>query len=150
MGMKCATIFDLPTELIADIFLAYLPPYPAYPNLRKKAETPVSLGHICRQWRQIAWATPSLWRAVGLDMWQFNKSASKAYDPEPDDPGCLVFLQEFLDRSGSCALWIQIFGDANDPRIFDAIWPYRERWEYLALDVNTVGSISSAEQYLGY
>nr|GAT50662.1 predicted protein [Mycena chlorophos] len=58
-------VLTLPPEIVAEIFLHYLPPYPDCPPLRGPGSPTYLLG-ICRQWREIALHTPRLWRAVSL------------------------------------------------------------------------------------
>ncbi|KAF7289547.1 F-box domain-containing protein [Mycena kentingensis (nom. inval.)] len=49
----------LPTEIVVEIFSAYLDPLPAL----RGAGSPIRLGQICRLWRDIAHGTPTLWAA---------------------------------------------------------------------------------------
>nr|GAT47117.1 predicted protein [Mycena chlorophos] len=128
------TVLSLPSEILAEIFKAYLPPYPACADIKQASKSPLGLGQICRQWRQIAWSTPSLWRAVYI----------RGHVQNPDTWADL--LRAYLDRSGACGLSIQLFVSIDDPSVLtnsrktigllDAFLPYRARWEYLSLDVN--------------
>ncbi|KAK6985206.1 hypothetical protein R3P38DRAFT_2574952, partial [Favolaschia claudopus] len=58
-------VLILPTEIVFEIFVHFLPPYPHPPPLAG-FNSPTSLAQICRQWRDIAFATPGLWRAIDL------------------------------------------------------------------------------------
>ncbi|KAJ7604207.1 hypothetical protein FB45DRAFT_880894 [Roridomyces roridus] len=58
-------ILTLPTEITSEIFMQYLPPYPACPPLAGPS-SPTCLTHVCRRWREIALATPQCWRAIPL------------------------------------------------------------------------------------
>ncbi|KAF7294121.1 F-box domain-containing protein [Mycena chlorophos] len=58
-------VLILPPEIVAEIFLHYLPPYPDCPPLRGPGSPTYLLG-ICRKWRKIALRTPRLWRAMSL------------------------------------------------------------------------------------
>ncbi|KAJ7641164.1 hypothetical protein FB45DRAFT_712335, partial [Roridomyces roridus] len=56
-------VLTLPNEITSEIFVHFLPPYPVCPPMTG-LDSPTSLTHICRQWREIALATPKLWRAI--------------------------------------------------------------------------------------
>ncbi|KAJ7149603.1 hypothetical protein C8R46DRAFT_862664, partial [Mycena filopes] len=56
-------VLDLPTEIICEIFLRFLPIYPLRPPLTGPG-SPTVLTQVCRAWRAIALSTPSLWRAI--------------------------------------------------------------------------------------
>ncbi|KAJ7225049.1 hypothetical protein C8J57DRAFT_1019498, partial [Mycena rebaudengoi] len=58
-------ILTLPVEITSEIFSAYLPVYPECPPM-SGLFSPTLLGQICRKWRDIAFDTPSLWRAIKL------------------------------------------------------------------------------------
>ncbi|KAK6977983.1 F-box domain-containing protein, partial [Favolaschia claudopus] len=59
------SVLTLPNEIIGEIFLRFLPPYPKPPPLTGIL-SPTSLTQICRQWRNIALSTPALWRAIDV------------------------------------------------------------------------------------
>ncbi|KAJ7641214.1 hypothetical protein FB45DRAFT_899668 [Roridomyces roridus] len=113
-------VLTLPNEITSEIFLHFLTPYPDCPPLRG-LDSPTSLTHICRKWREIALATPMLWRALSIE--------------EPDDRAGVV--QTWLDRSGSCPLSIKLehdipgVGSLNESLI--AMLLYRERWQHVQL-----------------
>ncbi|KAK6977969.1 hypothetical protein R3P38DRAFT_3120300 [Favolaschia claudopus] len=50
-------VLTLPNEIIAEIFLHFVPPYPEVPPLLDDF-SPMRLTHICRKWRDIACTTP--------------------------------------------------------------------------------------------
>ncbi|KAJ7153211.1 hypothetical protein C8R46DRAFT_1357127 [Mycena filopes] len=58
-------VLTLPTEIIMEVFIHFLPVYPACPPLTG-THSPTNLTQICRKWREIALATPMLWRAIDL------------------------------------------------------------------------------------
>ncbi|KAJ6481847.1 hypothetical protein C8R45DRAFT_313381 [Mycena sanguinolenta] len=62
-SFKYYPVLTLPNEIISEIFLHFLPAYPAYPPLFG-TPSPTSLTQICRKWRGLALATPGLWRAI--------------------------------------------------------------------------------------
>ncbi|KAJ7186439.1 hypothetical protein C8R46DRAFT_1057195 [Mycena filopes] len=55
-------VLSTPVELISEIFIACLPDNGRVQPSRYAA--PLVLAQICRQWREIALATPQLWRSV--------------------------------------------------------------------------------------
>ncbi|KAJ7073814.1 hypothetical protein C8F01DRAFT_3312 [Mycena amicta] len=58
-------VLTLPTEIAIEIFVQYLPAYPACPPLLGDG-SPTRLAQICAHWRSIAHDTPALWRAIQL------------------------------------------------------------------------------------
>ncbi|KAJ7279645.1 hypothetical protein C8J57DRAFT_1175486 [Mycena rebaudengoi] len=60
-------ILTLPSEIASEIFLHFIPAYPERPD-PCGIESPTRLGQICRSWREIAFSTPQLWRAIKLDL----------------------------------------------------------------------------------
>ncbi|KAJ7629787.1 hypothetical protein DFH06DRAFT_1440189 [Mycena polygramma] len=59
-------VLTLPNELVSEIFLHILPPYPDFPELVGPF-SPTALTQICRHWRDVAVRTPELWSAVSID-----------------------------------------------------------------------------------
>jgi hypothetical protein len=117
-------VLTLPNEIICDIFIHFLPVYPSCPPIAGP-HSPILLTHICREWRRIALAFPSLWRAVALSF---------------DDPARL--LSVVLGRSGSCPLSICVDeqnGRSGGERVelVSTVLPHRERWQYLSLRLAT-------------
>ncbi|KAK7018501.1 F-box domain-containing protein [Favolaschia claudopus] len=88
-------VLTLPPEIVSEIFLRCIPPYPLYPPFAGPG-SPTILTHICRQWREIALSTPHLWRAIA-----FPGSAMRM---PLDDP----LLSDLLSRSGSCRLALKL------------------------------------------
>ncbi|KAJ7073800.1 hypothetical protein C8F01DRAFT_1098395 [Mycena amicta] len=69
-------ILTLPTEIVTEIFLQYLPAYPACPPLLGDG-SPTRLAQICAHWRSIAHDTAALWRAIQLSFThKFDKEAA--------------------------------------------------------------------------
>ncbi|KAJ6481853.1 hypothetical protein C8R45DRAFT_313508 [Mycena sanguinolenta] len=118
-------VLTLPDEIIAEIFVRFLPSYPICPPFVGPL-SPISLTHICHRWRAVALATPTLWKAI-----EFRYS----YNFE-----CPAFplAGAWLSRSGSCPLSISILraNSTNLPDILSAIVPHRARWEHLKLGIN--------------
>ncbi|KAJ7262363.1 hypothetical protein C8J57DRAFT_1563738 [Mycena rebaudengoi] len=88
-------ILTLPIEITSEIFVHFLPPYPERPPALGLS-SPHILGHICRTWREIAFSTPRLWRAINLSL--PTKSPTKALD----------LLRTWVSRSKDCPLSISL------------------------------------------
>ncbi|KAJ7187964.1 hypothetical protein C8R46DRAFT_1053194 [Mycena filopes] len=58
-------VLTLPPEILSEIFIHFLPAYPICLPLTGP-NPPTRLTQICHTWREIAVATPSLWRAIIL------------------------------------------------------------------------------------
>jgi hypothetical protein len=56
-------VLTLPNEIVAKIFIRFLPLRPHCPPLTGLL-SPTTLTQICRRWCQVAQATPELWRAT--------------------------------------------------------------------------------------
>ncbi|KAJ7641223.1 hypothetical protein FB45DRAFT_1053788 [Roridomyces roridus] len=112
-------VLTLPNEITSEIFIHFLPPYPDCPPLRGP-ESPTTLTHICRQWREIALATPKLWRAISTSYTVKQVEQARG-------------IQTWLDRSRSCRLSIQmVMGDQD---ALTAILLHRERWQHAELEL---------------
>jgi hypothetical protein len=118
-------VLQLPNEIVSEIFTHFLPIYPLCPPVAGLL-SPTVLTHICRKWREIALATPGLWRAISL--------SDGGTSITPAD------LSEVLSRSGCCPLSIAVddytfdYG-ATPEDVFSAVVAHRERWEHLKLSI---------------
>ncbi|KAF7334441.1 F-box domain-containing protein [Mycena venus] len=122
-------VLTLPTEIISEIFIHFLPTYPHCPPLTGPL-SPTLLTHTCHAWREIALATPALWRAITI---------------AGNDPSSIqrVRVSNMLSRSGSCPLSIRIEGWAYEsnyePELQEALAAvlcHCMRWEYLAINAD--------------
>ncbi|KAF7335390.1 F-box domain-containing protein [Mycena venus] len=116
-------VLTLPNEIISEIFVHFLPTYPSCPPLCGSL-SPSRLTQICRRWREIALATPALWRAVSLSKGSFFLRG----DPK----------HIWLARSGSLPLSIHMdeYADGNVDGGLDllaAALLHHARVEYLKL-----------------
>nr|GAT57809.1 predicted protein [Mycena chlorophos] len=115
-------VHSLPSEVVSEIFLRYIPPYPGCSRLLGYL-SPTNLGHVCRLWRQIAHSTPALWRAMEITV----------------SPSSVEKLPAWLQRSATLPLSILLNGVLSDSvdndAILDLVLPHRERWQYLAIAI---------------
>ncbi|KAF7375659.1 F-box domain-containing protein [Mycena sanguinolenta] len=115
-------VLTLPNEVTSEIFIHFLPIYPAIPPLVGLA-SPTCLTLVCHKWREVALTTPTLWRAI-----EFN-----------DDRGILYehirrISDAWIGRSGSCLLSINIAVDSPDflkETLTKSLAEATTRWEHL-------------------
>ncbi|KAF7291713.1 F-box domain-containing protein [Mycena chlorophos] len=81
-------IATLPPEIISEMFLHYIPPYPTRPLFHGDC-SPTTLGQVCRRWRLVAHSTAVLWRA--FHFFEFG--------PGIDQPTSFNRLQRHLDMA---------------------------------------------------
>ncbi|KAJ7707233.1 hypothetical protein B0H16DRAFT_1438816 [Mycena metata] len=145
-------VLTLPNEIVAEIFVHFLPVYPETPPMIGPS-SPNLLGQICRKWREISLSTPELWRGFTLSL-----NDGKRIDEK------LRLLKLWLQCSGSCLLSIHmdlqigVDMDISDPNpvaslylFTHAIAAHSARWEYLRLyllDVHPFPSISTPLPFL--
>ncbi|KAJ7672389.1 hypothetical protein DFH06DRAFT_91867 [Mycena polygramma] len=118
-------VLTLPDEITSEVFTQLLPVYP-------KCPAPIDILFlflvcgICRRWRDIALATPTLWRAVSLSL-RNPKRREQA----------VRLLELFLPRSGACPLSIELKGtgpSVDMDRIYLMIAEHCARWEHMCID----------------
>ncbi|KZV87547.1 hypothetical protein EXIGLDRAFT_773540 [Exidia glandulosa HHB12029] len=99
-----ASIDDLPTELIAQIFVDALQPEQWHGTYLVYTLPPLLV--VCRRWRDVAHDTPTLWRYIHLDLDLIADTASEAR--------CRAFMDVFVLRAkGSVALSVFISEEDN-------------------------------------
>ncbi|KAJ7286476.1 hypothetical protein C8J57DRAFT_1664600, partial [Mycena rebaudengoi] len=94
-------VLTLPSEIISEIFLLCLSP--AEFIAADKFTAPLLLCRICRQWKQIALATPCLWSSLRLDVNDFRRERSSA-DLDP-----VEFYSSWLKNAKHTPLHLQIY-----------------------------------------
>ncbi|KAJ6483957.1 hypothetical protein C8R45DRAFT_294337 [Mycena sanguinolenta] len=118
-------VLTLPNEIASEIFLHFLPIYPDAPPLTGLA-SPTSLTHVCRRWREVALATPALWKAIEL--------VNSLVAPKQ----MRRIADSWIQRSGSCPLSIRI-NSGNRYLLNEIFTPplaiATARWEHLKLHV---------------
>ncbi|KAJ7728478.1 hypothetical protein B0H16DRAFT_1263867, partial [Mycena metata] len=124
----------LPPEIVAEIFLNFLPNYPERPPLLGVL-SPLVLCGICRPWRQVALSTPVLWRALEIEL------------RDHEDPKALADKLDLMDawllRSGDCSLSLRIHHYSASfalrppppslPEFYQTLVRHRRQWEHLDL-----------------
>ncbi|KAJ6581938.1 hypothetical protein B0H19DRAFT_1117074 [Mycena capillaripes] len=116
-------VLTLPNEIVTEIFTQFAPNFPVYPSFIGPF-SPTSLTQVCHKWREIALATPMLWKCIAF---------YDTGDVELPFKRQVHIAELWLTRSGCCPLTIYIIENSsmNIPEIFAAIIPHRARWEYL-------------------
>ncbi|KAF8194093.1 hypothetical protein BJ912DRAFT_189568 [Pholiota molesta] len=147
-------VSQLPIEVIASIFTAFLPPNvdkrysiicPEDVPLWETPTTPLVLGAVCKTWRSVVWSTPKLWTSISVDIYH-------SHDRLVDLVG------EWLGRSGRLPLYMQLYAPpeceahrcdrwasecSSPPRgsepyiakLMDVINAYSDRWFYIDLSL---------------
>ncbi|KAJ6498448.1 hypothetical protein C8R47DRAFT_306923 [Mycena vitilis] len=113
-------VLSVPNELISEIFLHVLPVYPLAPPLAGPS-SPTALSHICQKWRQIALATPALWRAITLHGHE---------TPSPQR------TETWLNRSGLFPLSISVTDFGTHSETLAPFVSRCSRWEHVSLHIH--------------
>ena len=92
----------LPTEILTKIFKLTCQ---LEDGLGGPPVTPVFLGGICKDWREIAWSTPLLWNMISLHV------SRKVHDSQ------VHLLRDWLLRANSSPLFIKLTSDDEDESI---------------------------------
>ncbi|KAJ7258939.1 hypothetical protein C8J57DRAFT_1073442 [Mycena rebaudengoi] len=119
-------ILTLPTDITAEIFIKFLPAYPERPPFGGLL-SPALLAQICLNWRQIAFNTPRLWRAIRIYISSGKESTLDAQ---------LNLLTTWLSRSKNCSLSFSLGVQSISPKLphfTAALISQSERWEHVRL-----------------
>jgi hypothetical protein len=110
-------VLTLPPEISSHIFLHAIPTHSKPSSLT----APLLLTQICRQWRAIALATPSLWQSLTL-----NRGCEQT--------GYGKLLNMWLERSAALPLTLS-FGtlDTQTQSLIDASLIHSHRWKEIAI-----------------
>lgn len=112
-------IQQLPTEILTDIFLHLQNDRLQLPFVQNVAEAPRLLTHVCRRWRGIADALPSLWSGFSVNF-------------DADHAGRISALAAFLRNSRGTPLTFDcIMHDITDygDRLLQLLFHEKHRWE---------------------
>ncbi|KAJ6478073.1 hypothetical protein C8R47DRAFT_1051312 [Mycena vitilis] len=119
-------VLTLPNEIVSEIFVHFLPFYPLCPPFVGML-SPTILTQICRRWREIALATPDLWRAMAF-------LGRKAIIDRH-----LQISTMWLKRSRNRPLSIIIHDRCwSISEIFAVFVPHRSRWEHIKFHANAL------------
>ncbi|KAJ7178150.1 hypothetical protein C8R46DRAFT_1346378 [Mycena filopes] len=125
MDASSDPVLTLPSEIVSEIFIHFLPVYPETPPIIGRL-SPTVLGQICQKWRAIAFGTPNLWRGISLSI-----ANGKRLDQK------LRLLELWLRLSGSCPLSITMdlrnAGSERQLPFTQALAVHCARWEHLWL-----------------
>ncbi|KAJ7655860.1 hypothetical protein DFH06DRAFT_484495 [Mycena polygramma] len=127
-------VLTLPDEIVSEIFIHFLPHYPEYPEIIG-VYSPTVLTQICSKWREIALATPALWRAVSVCM-NSEKFLSRTRSINISLERQLHISEIWLSRSRCLPLSVRIInndGQLRGSETFAAMLDYQTRWEHLKL-----------------
>ncbi|KAJ7493153.1 hypothetical protein B0H11DRAFT_2005139, partial [Mycena galericulata] len=119
-------VLTLPNEIVSEIFNHFLPEYPlCAPAIGLLS--PTQLTHICRQWRDIALSTPTLWRAISMSLHGNHTVSSQ-----------VLLLETWLARSRSSPVSIEMMGicDVDESAVeslIQGIVSCCNRWEQLGV-----------------
>ncbi|KAK6978021.1 F-box domain-containing protein [Favolaschia claudopus] len=122
-------VLTLPNEIIGEIFLRFLPPYPEPPPLTGIL-SPTSLTQICREWRNIALSTPALWRAIHVD-----QAAVTTYEWLRAEYTVSLLLL-WLQRSSPYPLSICVVDFDPSTPLLSILLHHQARWEHLEATCN--------------
>ncbi|KAJ7253964.1 hypothetical protein C8J57DRAFT_1187058 [Mycena rebaudengoi] len=119
-------VLSLPLEITSEIFINFLPIYPLRPPLTGLL-SPALLGQICHQWRDIAFGTPRLWRAIEIYLQSTSSLGAQ-----------LNVLSTWLSRSKNCSLSLSFEMERHlvspkVPHFKAALVSQSERWEHIRL-----------------
>ncbi|KAJ6463588.1 hypothetical protein C8R47DRAFT_1079879 [Mycena vitilis] len=113
-------VLTLPNEVVSEIFIHFVPSFPCCSTFEGTA-SPIRLTQICRRWREIAVATPALWRAMSCR-------------------GNNALIDVWLSRSGCGSLSIEIEKSHPTPDCSQALSTFltrRARWEHVNFDLDS-------------
>ncbi|KAF7293285.1 F-box domain-containing protein [Mycena chlorophos] len=130
-------IQTLPTEIINEIFEAFVPAYPQCPPLLGH-ESPTNLTVVCRRWREIAVANPRLWRSICLDIVR-----PKISELDKLLESILGEGKSWLERSQPLSLSVVLrCGNESAPEVtlgqmnaLDLLLQHCARWQFASLEL---------------
>ncbi|KAJ7788734.1 hypothetical protein B0H13DRAFT_2523618 [Mycena leptocephala] len=118
-------VLTLQNEIVSDIFIHFLPVYPLCPPLMGIL-SPNPLTRICRQWREVALATPELWRAIGLSDHRISFEQQRHITVNWLSRSCFCPLSIVLERP-----------NFRTPEFLATLIPHRARWGHLKLSLQS-------------
>ncbi|KAF8214020.1 hypothetical protein K438DRAFT_1802742, partial [Mycena galopus ATCC 62051] len=124
----CATatfpIQTLPPEITAEIFLRCLLVFDPLFIPECKGSAPIVLSGVCREWRDIAFATPLLWTKLKVS---FDDIAAEIVS----EPGLVEgHMERWLTRAGNCPLSLELLSWKEAPFTLDRLQDLIHRWSH--------------------
>ncbi|KAJ7052719.1 hypothetical protein C8F01DRAFT_564366, partial [Mycena amicta] len=116
-------ILTLPPEIITEIFLHIVPPYPERTPI-PDMDSPYVLAQVCKRWRGITLATPTLWAGFSVTLHRKDSLQHK-----------LELMKLSLLRSGSHPLSISLQSKKNLQLLasfLELISTHIARWEHIS------------------
>lgn len=133
-------VLTLPPEIVSEIFVHFLPVYPRRPPTAGLL-APTKLGQICRIWREIAFSTPALWRAISVSVPE-ARSLKRMGTVSPGRrremiKGESLVLEASLKYSGTLPLSIAVvtrfIAQHELAPLIETISAHSARWEHMKL-----------------
>ncbi|KAJ7805966.1 hypothetical protein B0H13DRAFT_2487110 [Mycena leptocephala] len=122
-------VLTLPNEIVSEIFIHFLPPYPQCPPLSGSL-SPNTLVRICRQWREVALDTPALWRAIRLSDRRIQSVEIQRHIAD-------TWLRRSRFRPLSIVFeFLYLDPDFRTSELFATLIRHRARWEHLKLTLS--------------
>ncbi|KAF7356979.1 F-box domain-containing protein [Mycena venus] len=141
-------VSTLPSEITAEIFIHSSPPInSAHSFAPPLTVAPLSLMGVCRAWRDIVLATPTLWSTLLIAIHRIPDEMASKSDLVAS------FIEQWLARAGDCPLSLVVDNSMNndvlDPsmviRLREIIHRHSHRLQYLELDsLHEVGELGLA------
>ncbi|KAJ7641172.1 hypothetical protein FB45DRAFT_738787 [Roridomyces roridus] len=125
-------VLSLPSEITSQIFVQFLPSYPERTSFIGLS-SPALLLQVCRQWRDVALATPELWSTFEVKMRYRDTPAVHARNQR--------LLVEWLERSKDCPLSVELFCWSGssvalvEAALIDALVRHSKRWQDMRLSL---------------
>ncbi|KAJ7050157.1 hypothetical protein C8F01DRAFT_1179600 [Mycena amicta] len=127
-------VLTLAKEIVSLIFLHLLPSHPRRAPLLGK-HSPIILGQICRQWREIALDTSALWSSFSIAHSNRRK---------------LKIIRLFLERSARAPLSIALICERGDPQgdvysVMELLASHAARWQHISLCIHPIPYLNAVE-----
>ena len=123
-------IRKLPIDILQEIFIACLPT--DHNHLISRWEPPILLTQICSFWRNLAHATPQLWKSIHIKNIYGKSMGGTDFLSTTADA-----IVEWLTRSAACPLDISLDHSNSEDgfyyKIIDSLILFSERWREIRL-----------------
>ncbi|KAJ7641169.1 hypothetical protein FB45DRAFT_1053749 [Roridomyces roridus] len=125
-------VLTLPSEITSGIFLQFLPSYPERAVFIGPC-SPSLLLQVCREWRDVALATPELWSTFKVPVMGYRDTLAVHARNQR-------LLVEWLERSKDCPLSVELWcvnrallGAAAPIELLDTLVRHSKRWQDMKL-----------------